>query len=450
MRNHKLKLMRILTLALVCLMISISASAVDIAISPRDNSPIDIVITGSSSAIDGKEAEASLRAYMSQAGIDLERVQFDAGSSVSISSSGSGAQEIVDTWTAFPDGKVGQSTIMDGSMMIGPLGGGPGGMYDPKLQDAEGDVEIDFTFQTTCVPYSPAVLLRWRRDPATRMYSGYVVGMSTPDHNHQYACMRMTMYIWRVESSTYPPMWIGMSGRNNPDPTAKVGLVAYRTTPYMADGIISNGLNGCSYRDNLYYAPKYNYHVTMKDGKIRFELDVQRMSNTMPPYPTDQSDTYVLEWDDPTPFTKGSIGFFSHNANAVGMPGALFKIEQVNDLIETVRSPNWRPDSHRFIIDGIVEPRVDLESEMQIGELTQRINADGAHYVGLGNELTITQQKAFVTHLTSAGIVLPLSSNTRYRDTAYWMEPIVNSSVPGVDTKYLKKDKNYNYDITEK
>lgn len=441
-----------------------NASTVNLEIGVQDDSPIDIVLTGSSNVLDTKQAEANLRFQLERAGVDLSRVQFDVGSSVTISSQGSGAQEIVDNWKAFPKDKElggGQTTINNGQMMIGPSGGGPGGMFDPTLMDAEGDVEINFTFQTTCVPYSPAVLLRWTQNP-DGTYSGYVVGMSTTSHAHKLECMPMTMYIWKVTSSNFPPMYVN---RGNTDidlnPYAKSGWVAYKLTDYMTDGIMApdapvsdkkNDWNGCANRQYLYYAPKYNYHVTMKDGKIRFELYAERI-NGQTLKPKDRSETYVLEWEDPDPFEKGTVGFFSHNANAVGMPGALFQIDDVNDLLESVRSPNWRPNSHRFIIDAIDKPREDFESKEQVGELSQRINADGAHYIGWGTygaKGTEQQQKWFIDRLTPIGTWYPVGSDTRFKDTAYWMEPIVNKRFTGSDDVTLVKDKEYKFDVNEK
>ena len=498
------------SICLAIVMVTVPGQAVNFEIGVQDDSPIDIILTGTGYSYTPEESEQKILQYLAEAGVDTSRVEFLEGYSTVITSDGSGAQEIVDTWGVFPEGRGGQTVINDGAMMIGPDGQfSMGGMFDPENVNHDGDKEVNFTFQTTCIPYSPCVLINWhpykKIDPATgaevTAYEGYCVGLSTNSHAHTYSTMDLDMYIWKVTTSDFAPWYIGATWVDQAKPTYQIGDIMRKCTyyephrawydftgatgcvafkwcempsqwggweRYKCDGIMSatapndpgfriGEWNGCSNRGKLQYAPKYNYHVTWHDGTIRFELSAERINGqtleAADHFPREyQQNTkydWVLEWTDPNPITKGSIGFGSHNANAVGMNGAKFKLEDNRDLLESVRAPKWRPNSHRFVIDAMETPREDFNEVAQMGELAQRLDKDGVHYVGWYNTTTQAQQVSFKTKVQNLSEVFNLGSAQRFRDTAYWMEPIVNRHFDG-DEMLLIKDKVYDYIVTER
>lgn len=86
-----------------------------------------------------------------------------------------------------------------------------------------------------------------------------------------------------------------------------------------------------------------------------------------------------LAYTNRKPLPAGQYGFISVGHTSGGIfQNIVVKQSSVRDLVEVVRAPNWRPHSHRFIVDVTDEPREDFADNEKLGELAQRVFADGA------------------------------------------------------------------------
>lgn len=137
---------------------------------------------------------------------------------------------------------------------------------------------------------------------------------------------------------------------------------------------------------------------------------------------------------------KAYAVFTSHNCPSI----SVFSVENVKvetqvakDLIEVVRAPDWRPNSHRFVVDINDELRKDFQEGDKLGELIQRMIKDDAYYIGLGTSKNMEQMKSYIAKDPGHGYVADNSVGTVMTGVANFIAPIVNKRVSTTGRQYL-------------
>ena len=151
-------------------------------------------------------------------------------------------------------------------------------------------------------------------------------------------------------------------------------------------------------------------------------------------------------WYDPDPLPPGGFGFFTTGVGSSNCEKITVKSELSADLLEVTRSPNYRVNSHRFIIDLSDTPREDFQDEYQVGELSERIKLDKAYYIGLGREDSKASIQEFISKIDGQGKYIDNSHSEVYDLIADYMEPIVNKRILSQDKVYLLQNREYNFE----
>jgi hypothetical protein len=129
-------------------------------------------------------------------------------------------------------------------------------------------------------------------------------------------------------------------------------------------------------------------------------------------------------------------GFFS-------LSGAYLEVKTAKDLIEVVRAPDWRPNSHRFIFDLMDYNRDDFAVGYKVEELVERMALDEAYYIGVTADPNSNagEMQNFIYKNNGRGKVVPYTTNSDWlNNSAGYIEPIVNKILSGDGKTFLLKD----------
>lgn len=152
-----------------------------------------------------------------------------------------------------------------------------------------------------------------------------------------------------------------------------------------------------------------------------------------------------------------STAFTSHSCQQHGyakLSNVILETSSAKDLIEIIRAPDWRPDSHKFVVDINDEPREDFDESDQMSECMQRIMADNAYYISYGKEnVNKAQAEKFIgklgysSELSYAGEWGLFSDNSSgdLDEMAEWIEYIVNKTTPGKESETIVKKREFKY-----
>lgn len=138
--------------------------------------------------------------------------------------------------------------------------------------------------------------------------------------------------------------------------------------------------------------------------------------------------------------------FTRHNCSSISVfsvSNVKVETQVAKDLIEVVRAPSWRPNSHRFVVDINDELREDFQEGDKLGELVQRMLKDGAYYVGLGTSKNLSQMQSYIGRNTGSGYVYDNTKSDALTKSALFIEPIVNQLAPLSGRQYLIQSDEY-------
>lgn len=154
------------------------------------------------------------------------------------------------------------------------------------------------------------------------------------------------------------------------------------------------------------------------------------------------------------------VSYGDHNCSAHAyfkMSDVIMETQVAKDLVDVIRAPDWRPDSHRFVFDVNDKARDDFKTGNSLGECIQRMVADGGYYIGFGRTGTAgsqTQANEFIAKLGSSseskdGRYGMFWDNTKGMDEpAKFIEYIVNKQNSGTGDLTVLQNRAFQYSIS--
>lgn len=384
---------------------TLNTYAIDIQIGIQDNSPVDIILTGGDTDFDYEGFSEKLTAELVAAGVAEDRIQIQAAETSTLDITSQDPQLILTDWQRYgmpgvPWVYVPQlKSIRDTEYHCRRSG------FYNALDIVEGSLEFsadivgyahrynDFYGLTFCMNGTSdyyAVVFQDIEGSRCGMYRGMLysgVSLMKIQNCNAVSCDRAPDHGTCTHSTvlgTYPSRWL---------PGVKWNL-----------------------------AVKY-------DGKGDFEVYLD--------------DNLIITATDPNPYTSGSYGVVAVSHGSGDFSNIQLTRSSVKDLIEVIRAPEWRTNSARFIVDVCDQSREDFGTPEKVGELTQRMLANDAYYIGWGRDESKVSMQSFIQHNSNKGIFLDNTNPGIYRDTANYIEPIVNNRQALDGRVYLYKDKDY-------
>ena len=157
--------------------------------------------------------------------------------------------------------------------------------------------------------------------------------------------------------------------------------------------------------------------------------------------------TLCIDFDEATQCTKGTASVAGCYPGHTGIESAEFTVGGVTPLIDAVRAPSYQNKSNRFIVDFCDSPREDFNDLEKVGELSERIKADEAYYIGAGTSVSKASIQQFIQRCGGNGTYVQNTRPDIYQQIADYIYPIVNKREPSAGKEYLIKDKQYAYEV---
>lgn len=421
---------------------TLNTYAIDIQIGIQDNSPVDIILTGGDTDFDYEGFAEKLTAELVAAGVAEDRINITASEVVTVSSKGSGAQEIISTWKIFPI-TGGGFAVGDNNKLFAPNAEHLMGFVDPKFWDSTGKLKMSMKIATT--NNGQTMGFAFKVHPVngivtdTAEYNFYFVGLATSfpqDRPVGVGLFKITSY--DMFSSRH-------SGDGGPVPHS---YKFYREDdPQVGDwAMCTRNLGGYYYQKNLEILADAEILGTWPSGSEKL-LEIEYSSGNIKVY---VDGVKYIDFTDPQPFNAGTYGFSNiSNLNSYYRDVEI-EVGAITPLVDAVRSGSWQNTSNRFIIDVCDVEREDFQDPAKFGELVQRMQGNDAYYIGWGRQSLSspeTPSKAsmelFIQRNDGKGIFFDNTNQNIYRDTANYIEPIVNNRQALDGRVYLYKDKDY-------
>lgn len=408
----------ILASALVFSCTSLSVSAVDITLGVKDNSPVDIVLASGETDFDTDNFKGALEIALRKNNVDLNRVNILASETSVMDMANTDPQVILKSWTKWGDKDANyvydsvHNAIRD--QVYHCLRSGYYNHTAPIIKNSKITMSADITGYThTCNNYFGFTF----NQQGSRDYYA-VVWQDTAGTK----CGMMAGQPY-VGLAIIKVKGCGIAGGQCYEGTHDSRCQHATTLAYNNETWIPSNPNGSNPRP-------YHWDVEFNRGTITVKID----------------GITKLTYTDPNPLPAGQYGFISVGHTSGGIfQNIVVKQSSVRDLVEVVRAPDWRPQSHRFIVDAVDAPREDILTESKLGEIAQRVAADGAYYVGLGLDSSQVSIKSFISRNNSKGLYLNNNSSDVYDKLAKYIASIVNSTSKEKGTLYLTKDKQYEF-----
>lgn len=396
---------------------TLNTYAIDIQIGIQDNSPVDIILTGGDTDFDYEGFSEKLTAELIAAGVAEERINIKASELKSFSSTDDGLTIMQNDWYCLPPSS--NKPTLNGGELVGPS---PKGFLICNEPDTSGYVEISMDFTWWCAVhiggYSPRLTKKSNGD-----YAGYFISLEAPSEatqrpNDRFGSM-LCPVLYRVDSFglpfniDYKPNGIGNSFSK--------GVMLARGAAVPTTGSNMPHTSRCVLDKNILYV--------WVDGALCLTYDLRDEGIT---YPT------------------GTMGYGLSNSIHIGLSAVSFTMGGVTPLVDAVRSSSWQTSSSRFIVDVCDVEREDFQDPAKFGELAQRMQGNNAYYIGWGRTSLTNQEipskssmELFIQRNGGNGKFFDNTNPNIYRDTANYIEPIVNNRQALNGRVYLYKDKDY-------
>lgn len=421
-----LKLVSWIAVCSLIVQMATTAYAVDIRVGVQDDAPVDIILAAGETSYNMESFTEELTAALKRAGVDTDRVLIQAAETSTMDLSQYSASEILSSWQKWGDSNAnyvynaGLNAIVDSRYHCLRSG-----YYDKNaeiLQNSTVSIEGDITANSH----------------SCNNYFGFTLRQN--GYKDYYAV------VWQDVSGT-------KCGMMNGQPYVGMALLKIRGCDIGDARSCKEGTfdKRCQHSTLL---AQYNVGVGYQWGK-KYHLKVEVDSKGFIQVWLDGK--LAMSYQDNNPLPDGTYGFISvgHTAqNSNGASGTTIIFQNISvskssvkDLIEVVRAPNWRPNSHRFIVDVCDVPREDFQEASLITETIQRMSADNAYYCGwAANSSTETSMEKYIAKNHGNGDTFRLQNNKSHVDaTAQYIAKIVNNR-PNLDGRvYLHKDKEYQF-----
>ena len=385
---------RILSVALAGLMaisVPLLALATDVSIGLRDDRPVDILLATGSTDYDLEQFKAKMENALRAAGVDLKRVKL-----ATVESTNSATMDNF-PWNLSCD--VPGKLSMNGGTIR--LAGDPESGYTGKVYYRPEGVEKISKFA-----------VNFTLDPS-----------QCKPHTIKYACFEfgnvaLSLDIQSAGSATVLLNYPGCG-------------VPYEYINYVGSTCAIQGINIGS----IHGSTDFRLEITKSDVKLYGNGSLMHQASA-----SGIKLQKLLFCVDHNQHDCPEISTFT-------MSGVSLELTNAKDLIEVVRAPDWRPDSHRFIVDVNDECREDFEEDSQIGELMDRLVADGAYYIGWGQPVNASEMNTFIKRNAGKGTVFSSSDHTVEQKTANYIEPIVNGLAAGSNRQTVLSTRAFKYQV---
>lgn len=414
---------------LLCLVFcTTSASAVEITVEVQNNWPVDIVLCAGDTTKDLEGFEDKLKAELRSAGVDLARVRIQAAESKSFSSTGDGLNLMIKEFTKFPATATNPHISAWGDLIGPSIGGGqPVPFHGMWLkEEGRGSAEVHMMTRLFC-PAHALVISPRVRDNLDGTFSGYFCFLRTDAYGG--ANLAPGVFSGPDTSPTY------------------VDLIKFENQKMDNLSLYLNGISGVEY-NRLATSDRVAFQFGYKGSRppegiywgTPISLDVYVKGATFTIY---NGANKILEYTDPKPINSGGVLYGMAMAGHGGISEISFSLGAVTPLVDAVRAPNYQSASSRFIVDVCDEPREDFANQEKVGELTQRMLSDNAYYIGWGTSRSKASIDNFVKHNEGQGTYLDNTRTDIYRQTARYIEPIVNKRITNDNEIILEKNREY-------
>lgn len=405
-------------MALVVTVSMVPVSALGVTVSIQNDWPVDIVLCAGDTNKDLDKFKEQLTAALVTAGVDESRLNITASEVKKFTSVGDGLKVLQNDWLLYPSGV--SRPVMNGGELSGPS---PRGLLVCNEKETTGNVKVNMDFTWWCAVHVGGLSPRMAKK-SDGDYEGYWISLEAPDSISQ------EMYV-RFGSKLCPVLYrVNSFGAK--------GAFPYRTNPIgnaFPDATMLSRGNYVDCRPDSNNRQAHQVVCELNGSILQCWIDGKLCM------------TYDLRGDPKGMLTSGTMGYGLSNSNHIGLSAVAFEYGAITPLIEAVRSPNYNSSSSRFIVDVCDTPREDFGNVEMVGELTQRMQADNAYYIGWGQNDSKVSIENFIKHNNGNGTYLRNTDSDIYQQTAKYIEPIVNKILTGKDTEYLLKD--YSYGFTQ-
>ena len=429
-----------IVIAVVCDGLKLGES---ITIKVQDNSPVDIVLTAGNTSIDPEEFREGLKPALVAAGVPEDRFVIKATESTSSSLLGADPEEILHNWTGFGDG---YWKVEDGKLIDSRYHCGRSGFYNSGWELK--DELADFTIEADVMGNASLKNSEgWMNN-----YFGFIFRVTGYARNY-YAVLWedcVGSKCGQMGDDDYCAPYGGMSIIKVQECDEFDGYYDEERCKQSYTAI-GRAKPPCQHGNSMYrirggYERGRKYHLKLEweePGTIRFYVDGD----------------LKMEVTDPDPLPPGAWGVMSvTHANSgapsaaivttPGVTGTYFENLSVStgettDLIELVRAPDFRRNSHKFVVDLCDVPREDFEVPEKVAELAQRLGVNDLYYVGVGNNETKPSMLQLIYRNAGKGAYV---GEDYYNKVAAYIASVVNKPLTS-DQLLLLKDYEYNFSV---
>lgn len=390
----------------------------------EDTSPVEIVLTGGDTDFDYEGFADKLKAELVAAGVAEYRIKITASEMKNYSSVDDGLNIMKDTWTKVPT-RADDAYIDRNSLLRGPNDGSYRfhGYINKEDKETNQYAMAQLTFAGWC-SYCPA---------------------------------GVTSRIHKNDKGTYDMFFASLEGTS---PMCQVRLYKVTNAPLEWGQQYDVSQKGFSQTSNAIRVASSNYFNSGFYDRYDSSKDDLPISNRIVLKMESKGDTHIISVDNQEvlrytspDIPVGSMAYGAAYPMHTGLAAAEFTIGAVTPLVDAVRSSDWAANSSRFIVDVCDTEREDFTNNEKVGELVQRMEANGAYYIGWGrtsvtgdNIPSKASMLNFIAHNSGRGKFFDnKTENQLYKRTAEYIKPIVCSRQDLSGRVYLYKDKEYSF-----
>ena len=408
--------------------------AVSIQIGAQDNRPVDIIMVKGKTNFDIRDFEEKLNTALQKYEVDLNRVKMDTTKTYSMDIAEQDPSKILSEWEIAFSPAVWE--FKDGQIVDPEYHCRRSGFYNKDVT-LQGHIVYECSFKGSDHSYNDYYGITFCMD-GTRNYYALIW--------EDIKGSRCGVY------STYPERQLNSSSSNLQN-REQLGLSLLK----ISDCNCQHG-NYCSHaRLSAKYDKPWTTNPKMwvpgqrgmgtKFVSHTLKVDIDKGTITV------YADGLPrMTYTDPEPYTSGSYGFVSVSHGGGSFYNIKVTSEMSKDLVDVVRAPSWRLESHRFVIDLMDEVREDFDNQFKVGEIVERLKADKAHYLGVGVPDSKNAIQGMVNKLGGSGEYLSHESMNQtqiYDELAKYIAEVVNKRVSKTGAEYLIKNHEYLFDYKE-